>query len=99
MPVIRMDALAEVYARYSFSGYEQQKDSILEEGIENVLLRLRRYTKNPDKFALKSQQAMKEIEAVLERFYYQDSKFSKIIHAKALMFVKKQTSLLMRRGT
>ena len=98
MPVIRMDALAEAYARYNFSVYQNEKDSILDEGIENVLLRLRRYMKTPDKFALKSRQALKEIEAVLERFYYQDSKFTKLFYAKALMHVKKQSALLAQKG-
>jgi hypothetical protein len=98
MPVIRMDVLAELYAEYSFSIYEQKKDAILEEGIENVLLRLQRYSRNPDKFALKSQQALKEIEAVLERFYYQDRKFSKMVHEKALTYVRKHTALLQQTG-
>ena len=99
MPVIRMDALAEVYANYTFSVYEHEKDSILDEGIEDVMLRLRRYMKNADKFTLKSRQALKEIEAVLERFYFHDSKFSKRIYAKALQLVEKQTALLLQRGT
>jgi hypothetical protein len=94
-----MDALAEVYANYNFSVYEQEKESILDEGIENVLLRLRRYMKNPDKYALKSLQALKEIEAVLERFYYQDSKFSKQLYAKALRHVKRQTASLSQGVT
>ena len=99
MPVIRMDALAEVYAKYSFAAYEQEKQTVLDEGIENVLLRLRRYMKNPDKYDLKARQALKEIEAVLERFYYQDSKFSKLLNEKAVRLVKKQSSLLTQGTT
>jgi hypothetical protein len=94
MPVIRMDALAEVYAKYSFSVIEQEKQTVLDEGIENVLLRLRRYMKSPAKYELKAQLALKEIDAVLERFYYQDSKFSKLLHEKAVRLVKKQSSIL-----
>jgi hypothetical protein len=99
MPVIRMDALAEAYAKYSFTANEQDKDSILTEGIESILLRLRRYMRSPEKFTVKSRQALKELEAVLERFYYQDSKFSKLIHAKAQLHVQKNTVLLKERGT
>jgi hypothetical protein len=93
MSVIRMDILAEVYARYNFSIHESDKHAIIEEGVESVFLRLNRYTRYPEKFAAKSQQAMKELEVVLERFYYQDRGFTKLVHAKANAYVQRRTSL------
>jgi len=93
MPVIRMDILAEVYARYNFAIYESERDSIIEDGVKSILLRLKRYMRNPEKFEDKSKQAMGELEAVLERFYYQDGKFSKLIHAKARAYVQKHAPL------
>jgi hypothetical protein len=89
LPVIRIDILAEVYARYNFSTHEEERHHILEDGIESIFLRLKRYRRYPDKYAEKSRQAMKELEAVLERFYYQDKGFTKLIHAKANIFIQK----------
>jgi hypothetical protein len=89
LAVIRMDILAEVYARYNFSTHEEERHHILEDGIESIFLRLKRYRRNPDKYAEKSRQAMQELEAVLERFYYQDRGFTKLIHAKANIFIQK----------
>jgi len=93
MPVIRMDILAEVYARYNFAIHEKDKSRVIEEGVKNVLLRLRRYSRSPDRYGTKSKQAMKELEAVLERFYYQDKSFTKLVHSKANAYILKQTIL------
>ena len=90
MPVIRMDILAEIYALYKFAIYEHEKNEIIEDGIENVLLRLRRYMRDFKKFEKKSDQAMKELEAILDRFYYQDKKFTKLVHSKAKAYIEER---------
>ena len=83
MPLIRMDVLAEIYALYKFAAHEVEKEHIVEDGVRNILLRLRRYTEDTGKIDQKSRQAMNELETILERFYHQDKKFSKLIHSKA----------------
>ena len=91
MPVIRMDILAEVYARYNFSIHEEERIQIIEDGVKEVLIRLRRYRRSLEKYRTKSAQAMEELESVLERFYYQDKGFTKLLHAKAHAYIQKES--------
>jgi hypothetical protein len=87
MVVIRMDALAEVYINYKFTLSFIKREKAIEDGINKILLRLNRYKRDPVIYTLKSAQAMRELENILERFYYQDRKFSKLIVFKARSFI------------
>ena len=95
MPLIRMDVLAEIYALYKFAAHEVDKEHIVEDGIRNILLRLKRYTEDTSKIDQKSRQAMTELETILERFYHQDKKFSKLIHSKAKAHVEEIMKLYL----
>ncbi len=97
MAIIRMDMLAEVYAQYKFAGYEEEKKRIIDEGLRKIFLRLERYKNDPEKYQYKSSQALHELEAILERFYHQDSRFFKLIHSKAQIFIIKKE--LKRKNT
>ena len=95
MPLIRMDVLAEIYALYKFAAHENDKGHIVEDGIRNILLRLNRYSEDTNKIDQKSRQAMIELETILERFYHQDKKFSKLIHSKAKAHIEEIMKLYL----
>ena len=90
MAIIRMDMLAEVYSLYKFAGSDEERDAVIGEGLRKIFLRLDRYTTDSEKFAKKSLQAIHELEAILERFYHQDSRFLKLIHSKAQVYIVKK---------
>jgi hypothetical protein len=90
MAVIRMDMLAEVYSRYKFASYDEERNAVIDEGLRKIFLRLDRYTTDPAKYLQKSTQAVHELEAILERFYHQDSRFLKLIHSKAQSYIIKK---------
>jgi hypothetical protein len=87
MAIIRMDMLAEVYSQYKFTSHEEERKAIIDEGLRKIFLRLERYKNDPEKYQYKSSQAIHELEAILERFYHQDSRFLKLIHSKAQNYI------------
>ena len=75
MPEIHDEIIVGVYSSYQEAPHPRAKTEVLYDGVKNIMYKLNRYTNDPDKFKKKSVIAISELESMLNRFYYHDSKF------------------------
>ena len=85
MPEIHDEIIGRVYRSYKEAPHSRGKTEALYDGVKNILYKLNRYTTDPEKFKEKSEIAISELQAMLNRFYYHDTEFvDKILYeAKA----------------
>jgi hypothetical protein len=75
MDAVNDDVIADVYQNYRKAPHSRQKTEALYEGVQTILFRLKRYVYNPAQFKEKSNLALRELENLLNRYYYHDKEF------------------------
>ncbi len=85
--IIDIHALALSHIEYENASSKRQKIEIIKKGVEEALLKLHRYTKSRDLFIEKYEFALNEINNVLNRFYYADDEFKKLVNKYVKDFI------------
>jgi hypothetical protein len=75
MPEINNLIVADVYRRYTEARHDRQRREVLSDGVERILLRLKRYVQDEERFREKSTVAIEELMSYVNRFYHYDTRF------------------------
>jgi len=87
MPEIHEEIIGEVYRSYQEAPHSRAKTEVLYEGVKSILIKLNRYTYDPEKYREKSAIAISELESRLNRFYYNDKEFVERILYEAKAYI------------
>ena len=87
MPEIHEEIIVEVYRSYQEAPHSRARTEALYEGVKRIMIKLLRYTHDPQKFEEKSATAISELEDMLNRFYYNDTEFIEKILYEAKAYV------------
>ena len=85
MADIHDEVMTRIYREYKEALHSSQKSDTLEKGVKEILFDLNRYTDNPERFEKESKILLKELQDILDRYYYHDQDFSErlLFEAKA----------------
>ena len=76
MADIHDEVITRIYREYKQALHSSEKSDTLEKGVREILLDLKRYTNNPERFKKESKNLLRELQDTLDRYYYHDREFS-----------------------
>ncbi len=76
MADIHDEVITRIYREYKQALHSSEKSDTLEKGVREILLDLKRYTNNPERFEKESKNLLRELQDTLDRYYYHDREFS-----------------------
>ena len=85
MADIHDEVMTRIYRDYKQALHSSEKSETLETGVREILVDLKRYTNNPERFEKESKNLLRVLQDTLDRFYYHDQEFSErlLFEAKA----------------
>jgi hypothetical protein len=87
MADIHDEVMTRIYRDYKQALHSSEKSEILEKGVREILIDLKRYTNNPERFEKESKNLLKVLQDTLDRFYYHDRDFSDRLLFEAKAYV------------
>ena len=75
MADIHDEVLTRVYREYAQALHSSEKSEIIEKGVREILLDLKRYANNPAKYEKESENLLRAFQDLLDRYYYHDPEF------------------------
>jgi hypothetical protein len=84
---IHDEVMTRIYREYKQALHSSEKSDTIEKGVREVLLDLKRYTNNPERFKKESQILLKALQDNLDRYYYHDREFIEQLFFEAKAFV------------
>jgi len=76
MADIHDEVITRIYREYKQALHSSEKSDTIEKGVREILLDLKRYTNNPERFEKESKNLLRELQDTLDRYYYHDREFS-----------------------
>jgi hypothetical protein len=76
MADIHDEVITRIYREYKQALHSSEKSDTIEKGVREILLDLKRYTNNPERFQKESKNLIRELQDTLDRYYYHDREFS-----------------------
>jgi hypothetical protein len=93
MADIHDEVMTRIYREYKEALHSSEKSETLEKGVQEILLDLKRYTQNPERFEKESKNLLRVLQDTLDRYYYHDREFS-----DRLLFEAKAYALELSEG-
>jgi hypothetical protein len=87
MADIHDELMTRIYRSYKEALHSSEKAETIEKGVREMLLDLKRYTNNPEKFKKESSSLIRTLEDLLDRYYYHDQDFVEQILFEARAYV------------
>jgi hypothetical protein len=87
MPEINDDIIARVYQEYTDAPHTRAKTEVLVEGVKQIFMKLHRYINDKQKLEERSEVALHELEADMNRYYFHDKNFIERITYEAKAYV------------
>ena len=87
MPEINDEIIAGIYREYTEAQHTRAKTEVLVEGVKQIFQKLHRYINDKEKLEERSEVALHELEADLNRYYFHDKDFIERITYEAKAYV------------
>ena len=87
MADIHDEVLTRVYREYKQALHSSEKSDTLEKGVREILLDLKRYANNPERYNKESENLIRALQDLLDRYYFHDSEFTDQIIFEARAYV------------
>jgi hypothetical protein len=87
MADIHDEVLTRVYREFKQALHSSEKSDALEKGVREILLDLKRYTNDPGRYAKESENLIRALQDLLDRYYFHDPEFTDRLLFEARAYV------------